>query len=325
MARPPRLHVPEGLYHVLARGNNRQRIFRQPADYGFYLSRLARLLPRTETRCYAYCLMPNHVHLLLEPGSRPLSQIMQPLQLSYSLYFNRQYRHVGHVFQGRYTAILCERDGYLLELVRYLHLNPVRAGIAKRPDAWIWSSHRAYLKGTGSPVPLHMESVLGQFGNHPRKARVAFQNFVREGLTVGHRADLYETLERQILGTETFAEAMLRPRREDPDLRVRATIDEILEVVGAAWGLDRQALRAPIRARRAAQARAAAAHIAREMAGHSITAVGRAVGRDVASLSIGVRRLEAARRRDPELARHLASAVAALRPAARPDYRKGKT
>jgi hypothetical protein len=250
---------------------------------------------------------------------------MQPLQLSYSLYFNRQYRHVGHVFQGRYTAILCERDAYLLELVRYLHLNPVRAGIAKRPDAWSWSSHRAYLKGTGSPVPLHMESVLGQFGNQPGKARVAFQDFVREGLTVGHRADLYQTFERQVLGTEPFAEAMLRPRRGEHDLRLRVTIDEILEAVGATWGLDREALRAPVRARGAAQARAAAAHIARELTGHSITAVGRAVERDVGTLSIGVRRLEAARRKDPELARRVASAVAALRSAARPEYRKGKT
>ncbi len=324
MARPPRLHVPEGLYHVLARGNNRQRIFRQPADYRFYLGRLARLLPRTETRCYAYCLMPNHLHLLLEPGPRPLSRLMQPLQLSYSLYFNRQYRHVGHVFQGRYMAILCQRDAYLLELVRYLHLNPVRAGLAKRPEAWSWSSHRAYLEGTGSPVPLQVQPVLGHFGKDPRRARSAFRDFVREGMALGHREELYETLESRVLGTEAFAEAMLQPRWAGAETPVRATIDQILETVAGAWEVDPQVLRAPTRLRRAAQARAAAAHIVREVAGQPLTALARAVGRDVASLSIGLRRLEAARADDVELSRRLAAAVSALRSGARPHFRRRK-
>ncbi len=313
MARPPRLHVPGGLYHVLARGNNRQRIFRQPADYRFYLARMATLLARTETRCYAYCLMPNHLHLLLEPGTRPLSRIMQPLQLSYSLYFNRRHRHIGHVFQGRYTAILCERDAYLLELVRYLHLNPVRAGLAKSPEAWGWSSHRPYLEGTGTPVPLHTEPVLGQFGGPPRLARAAFRGFVREGLGVGHRADLYEVLEQRVLGTDAFAEEVLRRAGLEPGTPLRASIDKILETVAVAWRLDPEALRARDRNRRAAHARAAAAHLAREVAGHSLTAVARVVGRDVSSLSQGVRRLEAAQGKDRELAARLRALATALR------------
>lgn len=325
MARAPRLHVPGGLYHVLARGNNRQQIFRQPADYRFYLARLAHLLARTETHCYAYCLMPNHLHLLLEPGTRPLSRIMQPLQLSYSLYFNRKQRHVGHVFQGRYTAILCQRDAYMLELVRYLHLNPVRARLTKSPEAWSWSSQRAYCEGEGTPVALHTEPILGQFGKHPGRARAAFRRFVRDGMGVGHRADLYEVLEQRVLGTDAFAETMLQPREAGPEPPMRVTIETILEAVAVAWKLDREALRAHHRNRRATQARAAAAYLAREVAGHSLTAMAHAVNRDVSSLSHGVYRLEAARHNDPELAGRLAGVAAALRSGASPHHRRRTT
>jgi REP element-mobilizing transposase RayT len=322
MARAPRLHVPGGLYHVLARGNNRQQIFRHAADYRFYLARLAQLLARTETHCYAYCLMPNHLHLLLEPGARPLSRIMQPLQLSYSLYFNRNQGHVGHVFQGRYMAILCERDAYMTELVRYLHLNPVRAGLTSSPEAWLWSSHRAYCEGQGRPVALRTEPVLGQFGQRPSRARGGFRRFVRDGMGVGHRADLYDVLEQRVLGSDAFAETVLRPKKAEPEPPVRVSIDAILEAVAVAWKLDREALRAHDRNRRATQARAAAAYLAREVAGHSLTAIAHAVNRDVSSLSLGVYRLQAARHNDPELAGRLAGAVAALRSGAIPQHRR---
>ena len=144
MARKPRLHVPGGLYHIISRGNDRQALFRDAADYRAYLKRLEAGLARHDLRCYAYCLMPNHVHLLVEPGSTPVSRLMQGVQGAYAQHLNRRYRRTGHRFQGRFRAILCEREGYLLELVRYLHLNPVRAGLCRTPEGWPWSSHRAY-------------------------------------------------------------------------------------------------------------------------------------------------------------------------------------
>ncbi len=313
MARMPRLHVPGGLYHVLARGNNRQEIFRRPADYRFYLGRLGKLLVRTGTRCFAYCLMPNHLHLLLEPGKRPLSRIMQPLQLIYSQYFNRVHRHTGHVFQGRYAAILCEQDAYLLELVRYLHLNPVRAGLTKSPGAWEWSSHRAYLGTSDAGVELHRETVLGLFGKRPARARQAFSSFVRDGMGMGHRADLYEVLEQRVLGSDAFAEGVLRRVEDEPWPPVRASVDEILDAAATVWKVDRESLRAPGRARQPAQARTAAAYLAREIAGKSLAAIARAVRRDVATLSHGVRRLEAAKAEDSALERRLREAVTLLR------------
>lgn len=145
MARKPRVHFPGALYHVISRGNQRQQIFRSASDRSHYLQLLSRFHSRYGFRLYAYVLMGNHVHLLLETGPTPLSKIMQGLQQAYALYFNHKYRLVGHLFQGRYKALLCDRDSYLLELVRYLHLNPVRSMLVKDPSLYPWSSHGAYL------------------------------------------------------------------------------------------------------------------------------------------------------------------------------------
>ncbi len=145
MPRPPRVEFEGALYHVITRGNNRQAIFKDEADYRTFLGLLERGKQKHPFYLYAYVLMPNHVHLLLERQTDSLSRIMQRLLTGYAQYWNRKYRKVGHVFQGRYKAILCQKDAYLSELVRYIHLNPVRAKMVRRPEDYVWSSHRAYL------------------------------------------------------------------------------------------------------------------------------------------------------------------------------------
>ena len=125
MARKARAEVEGGLYHVIARGNNRRRIFDAPADYEKFLSLLTRLKVRLPFFLYAYCLMTNHVHLLIERQAHTIGRIMHRVLTGYSQYYNRRYRRVGHLFQGRHKAILCQSDRYLAELVRYIHLNPV--------------------------------------------------------------------------------------------------------------------------------------------------------------------------------------------------------
>jgi putative transposase len=130
MARHPRRFLPGSTYHVIARGNHKQPVFFAPRDYRVYLSRLTRYTRQYDTALYAYCLMPNHVHLLIRPGQASLSKFMQGLQQSYTQYFNLAYQTVGHLFQGRYLALRCDADSYLAQLVRYIHLNPVRAGLA---------------------------------------------------------------------------------------------------------------------------------------------------------------------------------------------------
>jgi REP element-mobilizing transposase RayT len=145
MARRPRVFAAGLLYHVIVRGNQRRKTFGHDDDYRAYLDRLEKYRTQCQVRIYAYCLMPNHVHLLVETGSPPLAKFMQGVQQSYTQYFNRRYRKVGHLFQGRYRAIICDRDKYLLALVRYIHLNAVRAKLASRPERYRYSGHNSYL------------------------------------------------------------------------------------------------------------------------------------------------------------------------------------
>jgi REP element-mobilizing transposase RayT len=151
------------VYHVVARGNRRQAIFHEPGDYRIYLHRLARYRERFEATIYAYCLMPNHVHILIQAGPPPLAKLMQAVQQSYTQYFNRAYASVGHLFQGRYKAFVCHRDSHLVTLVRYIHLNPVRAGLVSGAEEYPYSSHVAYLRGMTTPA-VNPALVLGMLG-----------------------------------------------------------------------------------------------------------------------------------------------------------------
>ena len=147
MARRPRLFAAGVLYHVIVRGNQRQKTFTAESDYQAYIERLARYRKKYDYVLHAYCLMPNHVHLLVESSQQPLAKFMQGLQQSYSQYFNRRHRKTGHVFEGRYKAILCQKDQYLLQLIRYIHLNPVRAGMVRSPKRYRYSGDHVYLQG----------------------------------------------------------------------------------------------------------------------------------------------------------------------------------
>ncbi len=137
MARRPRLFAPGLLYHVIVRGNQRRKTFLNDTDYQAYLTRLGHYRRRYDYTIHAYCLMFNHVHLLVESSREPLGKFMQGLQQSYSQYSKLRHRKAGHVFQGRYNAIVCHKDEYLLQLIRYIHLNPVRAGMVKAPEQYL--------------------------------------------------------------------------------------------------------------------------------------------------------------------------------------------
>lgn len=145
MPRPPRIHVAGGLYHTIARGNDGQKTFLDEKDYQVFVDQLDELKRTTPFSVYAYCLMLNHFHLLVETQRVPLSVIMQRLLTRYVKRFNFRHRRIGHLFQGRYKAILCQRDAYLQKLLRYIHLNPVRAKLAKDAATWKWSSHGEYV------------------------------------------------------------------------------------------------------------------------------------------------------------------------------------
>jgi len=190
MARKPRVEFPGAFYHVISRGNQRQDIFHDKSDRQAYLDRLEHYRNRYQVAVYAFVLMSNHIHLLIETQHTPLSKLMQGLQFTYTQYYNRKYSKVGHLFQGRYRAILCDRDAYLLELVRYLHLNPYRMKHRTDPWRYPWSSHKAYM-GYDCSVGIEKSLVLGQFGKTQGRARRAYLRFMREGMRIGYEERYY--------------------------------------------------------------------------------------------------------------------------------------
>ena len=190
MARRPRIEYPGALYHVIARGNQRQRVFVDDSDRRHYLNLLLALKKTCSFRLYTYVLMHNHVHMLMETGTIPLSRIMQRLIGGYTQYFNHRHGLSGHLFQGRYKAILCAKDSYLLELSRYIHLNPVRVKAVRDPAKYRWSSYRAYLDGKAQGKYVDVEPVLAYFGRSD--GRNQYRKFVLEGIKEGHRAEYYE-------------------------------------------------------------------------------------------------------------------------------------
>jgi REP element-mobilizing transposase RayT len=155
MPRQARLDAPGLLQHVMARGIERRKIFWDDQDRQSFLERLALILDETQTQCYAWALIPNHFHLLLRTSLMPLSKVMRRLMTGYAVTFNKRHKRSGHLFQNRYKSIVCEEDSYLLELIRYIHLNPLRAGLAKdlkELDKYPWTGHSAIM-GKKNKVP----------------------------------------------------------------------------------------------------------------------------------------------------------------------------
>jgi REP element-mobilizing transposase RayT len=227
--RKPRLEIQGGLYHVITRGNNRQLIFGSDDDHYKFLLQLAHQKAKLPFYLYAYCLMPNHIHLLIERQEDSISRVMQRLLTAYSQYYNRKNRKSGHLLQGRYKAILCQTDQYLAELVRYIHLNPVRAKMVRRAQDFRYSSHRAYM-GLDESSLVDSEPLLRHFGATKKLAREQFGLFVRAGMKLGHRAEFYRADEGRILGSEEWvAETKNRigeiPRGARHQTKSRSRID----------------------------------------------------------------------------------------------------
>lgn len=206
MARPLRLEYASALYHLTARGNARADIFVDDDDRRRFLELLGKETTQQGWRCYAYCLMDNHYHLLIETPEPNLVAGMRRLNGVYTQAFNRRHKRVGHVFQGRYKSIVVDKDSYGLELCRYIALNPVRARIVKRAQHWTWSSYRATVGQVAAPAWLDADWVLGQLGG--RNPTVAYERFVAQGLG---QASPWDSLKGQIwLGGAAFLKRMER-------------------------------------------------------------------------------------------------------------------
>ncbi len=212
MARPLRIEYPGALYHITSRGNARQPIYKDDKDREAFLELLGSVLGRYGWICHAYCLVGNHYHLLIETPDGNLSKGMRQLNGIYTQHFNRRHGRVGHVFQGRFKAIVVDRDSYLLELCRYVVLNPVRAGVVGSLGRYKWSSYRATAGIVRSPSFLTTDWVLSEFGRIRRKAQDRYKEFVKEGIK---KPSPWENLRGQILlGDDKFV-VRLEPYLKD--------------------------------------------------------------------------------------------------------------
>ncbi len=208
MPRQARLDAPGVLQHVMGRGIERRKIFKDDKDRKSFLGRLATILEETQTQCYAWALIPNHFHLLLRTGHTPLSKVMRRLMTGYAVTFNKRHKRSGHLFQNRYKSVVCEEDPYLLELIRYIHLNPLRANLVKdlkELDKYLWTGHSVLLGNNKNPLVPEIppaigedkflaektvEDVLKHFGETFKIARRRYREFVEKGIKHGRRTDL---------------------------------------------------------------------------------------------------------------------------------------
>jgi REP element-mobilizing transposase RayT len=275
MARPLRIEFPGALYHVTARGNARQDIFLNDEDRQQFLKILERVVSRFHLLLHAYCLMDNHFHLVVETPEANLSKAMRQLNGVYTQAFNRRHDRVGHVLQGRFKAIVVDRDSYLLELCRYVVLNPVRAKITRKPDTYPWSSYRATAGLAATPAFLTVDWLLSQFGRQRPAAQRKYRAFVAEGIG---RNSPWEYVQGQVLlGSERFVEHLLpglrdrRPFKEIPRAQRFAARPKLSRLFGARTA-DRTGRNEAIR-------RAHHEH------GYSLSEIGRVVGLHYSTIS----------------------------------------
>ncbi len=308
--RKPRLEIPGALYHVISRGNARQKLFLSDRDFQRYLAYLAHYQQRDRFRLFAYVLMPNHVHILLETSDVPLSRTMQRLNSRYSQMFNRTHGRVGHVLQGRYRALLCEKEAYVLTLTRYLHLNPVRAKLVKEPGEYPWSSYAAYC-GRPSAVPVESDEVLRQFGNTVRSARERYKGFVGEAREGGHDPAYYAAVEGRVLGSDGFV-AKIQGTEPPPSARQRPIpIPRLIELVARHFDQPPATFQGPGKQRGRVEIRDWLVYVAIRHTTTGASALAKALAVDPSCISRAVQRIEP-RLQSPEARATLAALLHGL-------------
>ena len=204
MSRPLRIEYPGAFYHVTSRGNERKMVFQSTRDREKYLTYLESAHHRYGAIIHVYCLMGNHYHLLLETPRGNLSEILHHINGAYTTYFNVKRDRCGHLFQGRFKGILVEKDAYCKELSRYIHLNPVRAGLVKSPLEYPWSSYRYFIGKDKRPEWLTTELVLGDFGGEGRKGYRGYREYVERGETKELESPFKRVIASTFLGSEEF-------------------------------------------------------------------------------------------------------------------------
>ena len=272
MPRKARIDAPGALHHIIARGIGRRKVFDDNDDRDFFVERLGEILTETETQCFAWTLIPNHFHLLMKTGSVPIATVMKRVLTCHAMHYNRRHKRHGHLFQNRYKSILCQEDSYLLELVRYVHLNPLRAKLVPDMRAlgkYPYSGH-SVLMGQIAAEWQNAKYVLEFFGDTLTPARRRYREFVKKGIAAGKRENLtggglirsvggwsavkslrmageFQKGDERILGDGEFVEKVLSQAKEAFERKHRLEakgigIDRIAERVAEITGVDPKAM-----------------------------------------------------------------------------------
>lgn len=283
MPRPPRIHIVGGCYHVILRGNHREAIFATSADRSALNEIVADALDRSQARLHAFCWMTNHLHALIQVGERPLGVLMKRIAMRYSRYRHRQLRTRGHLFERRYKSLLIDVDNYFVALLRYIHLNPVKAAIVTNPADYRWSSHRAYLGDETIPW-VQTEFGLGLFGETLAEARQAYRFMLSQELLASEESffEVANAEDSRILGSDRFMESLNLPSYKP---RSSLTLAELAQTVSAQHALSLESVRSASRQRHLTAARIDIALRALDGRIASLKQVAEFLGRDPASLS----------------------------------------
>jgi putative transposase len=319
MPRSARLDILGLLQHVIVRGIERRDIFLDEDDKALFVERLSNLLIATGTECLAWALLSNHFHLLLRPRTTKLSAFMRRLLTGYAVVFNLRHKRSGHLFQNRYKSIVCEEDAYLLELVRYIHLNPLRAGLVDsmdKLDSYKWSGHTVIL-GHAQLAGQNVDEVLLMFANRKKIARMQYRKFVADGVPLGKRDELgggglrrslklsgsagRQSYDERILGSGEFVE-QLREEAESTQLQPSSVaLEEIIKNIARIFAIEQTALRQGGKTRELCDARGALCYLAVKKLGLNGAAIARMLNITRPGVLVAARRGEEICEKTPEL------------------------
>ena len=322
MPRKARIDAPGALHHIIVRGIEKKPIFHDDLDRDNILQRLGQILRESHTPCYAWALMPNHLHLLLKTGLKPISTVMRQLLTGHAVYFNRRHKRHGHLFQNRYKSILCQEEAYLLELVRYIHLNPLRGGIVhsiKELKKYPYGGHSAMM-GKCKQRWHTTNYVLGFFGDEESSARKAYHQFVEKGISRGKRPELtggglvrsvggWSALiglraaklriasDERILGDGDFVESVLKAANEQLEKRYQLKssgfdLPQVAAKVAALTNIPVEMVWEKSRRPQVVKARDLICYWANLELGISITSLAKQFERSQSTMSVAVRRGE---------------------------------
>ncbi len=304
MPRQPRIDSPNLLHHVIVRGIERGKIFYDDEDRSNFVERLRMLLSETDTDCYAWALIPNHFHLLLRPHTVELSRFMRRLLTGYAVTFNRRHKRSGHLFQNRYKSIVCEEEAYLLELIRYIHLNPLRAGLVDDLETlglYPWCGH-AELLGQNKNSEFATDWVLSLFSQNEKSARQQYRQFVAEGIKQGKRPELIggglkrsqtgrtnhdepQFYDERVLGSGDFVQQLQDYGLLDTPAQAKMSLGELMMVIVDKYSISTDRFMRRARSGEASEARSIFCYCAVRRLGHSGTATAEYLGIGSSSVS----------------------------------------